>query len=400
MTRQASGRPADQALDVLIVVDSVRDNGGLRVAMEYGRLWNEAGTQAVVAAVQDVHDAPLLRPHPSIDLRFLGRPDGRLRHILPTALGRLVGMARRSDVMLAGAEQGVGLLLTYAAARIARKPFAVLVQAELDRSIDTWVPGPLRRITRFVHARCDAAISVAHSIVPGILANGLPAERVSVVLNGIDVAAVRSRAGLAPHTATAPASSCRRRGDGIPTVIGIGRLSAEKDFSLLVRAHAKVRAGGVDHRVVIIGEGPARTEITGLMDELGVTDSVQLLGHTDNPFPRLAAADLFVLSSRTEGTPLTVLEALAVGAPIVATRCSSGVEDLLGDEQYGDLVPPGSVDALASAMEKNLRDPSSLAARAADGPARALTFDVARSAQATLGILTELATGARAGGSA
>ena len=81
-----------------------------------------------------------------------------------------------------------------------------------------------------------------------------------------------------------------------------------------------------------------------------------------------------MLPSRTEGMPLILLEALAVGAPIIATRCSSGVEQLLEAGRYGELVPPGSVDALASAIRTHLREPADLRARAAEGPTRALDF--------------------------
>src|SRR5206468_1564283 len=129
--------------------------------------------------------------------------------------------------------------------------------------------------------------------------------------------------------------------------------------------------------------------------ELGVQDSVELAGYVENPYPITSTADLFVLSSRTEGMPLTVLEALAVGAPIIATRCATGVELLLDGGKYGELIPPGSVEAMASAIERNLRDPALLRESAAHGPRWALTFDVGRSAGTVLEILSDLSKMAR-----
>ena len=174
MTDRRFDCSVEMVLDIVIIADSLRDNGGHRVAMEYGRQWAAAGSRVTVAAVQDVDEARLFRPDPTVALSFLAWPGGRLRHVLPTALTRLVTLARRADVLVASSEEGPGILLGHLAARLTRTPLAVLVQADLDSSIDIWVPRPLRGVTRFVHTRCDAAICVADSIVPGVLANGLP----------------------------------------------------------------------------------------------------------------------------------------------------------------------------------------------------------------------------------
>jgi glycosyltransferase involved in cell wall biosynthesis len=373
---------------LLLVADSLRDNGGLRVALEYARQWRAMRARLLVGVVQDVDDVALAQPDRTVPYAFMTPRNTRFRYTWPLALLRLVTQARHADVIMAASETGIGLLLGFIAAKIVRRPFAVLVQADLDDSIATWVSRPLQGITRFVHAHADAAVSVADSVVPGILANGLPADRVSVVMNGIDVAHVRELAGLPPANGVAPAAP--RRTDGPPTIVGHGRLSVQKDFTMLVRAHAKVRAAGIDHRLVIIGEGPAKDEISTVVAELGVQDSVWLAGYVDNPYLITSNADLFVLSSRTEGMPLTILEALAVGAPIVATRCATGVERLLDGGKYGELVPPGDVDAMASAIERHLRDPAPLREAAAHGPRWALTFDVARSASTILETLRAL----------
>jgi glycosyltransferase involved in cell wall biosynthesis len=382
----ALGQPPEDR-SVLVVADSLRDNGGVRVSLEYTRQWCRMGAAARIAVVQDVDDPALAEPDQIVPLTFLTPRNSRFRYTWPVALARLVGQARRADVVLAGSETGIGLVLAFLAAKLARRPFAVLVQADLDDSIATWVRRPMQPLTRYVHAHTDVAVSVADSIVPGIVANGLPPERVSVVVNGIDVGRVRELAGLPVD----PAETVERLPLGDPPVIvGQGRLSVQKDFPLLIRAHARVLAAGTAHRLVIIGTGPVRDELVALVTELGVADTVELAGYVDNPYPITAAADLFVLSSMSEGMPLTILEALAVGAPIVATRCGTGVELLLGDDVHGRIVPVGDLDALAAAIEEHLRTPAVLLERARRGPQHAQSFDVTRSARTILDLLLGL----------
>ncbi|QJY47061.1 glycosyltransferase [Pseudonocardia broussonetiae] len=383
---RAHGHPPENN-PVLVVADSLRDNGGVRVALEYARQWRMIDAPVQVAVVQDVEDEAHAPVDPIVPLVFLTARGSRFRWTWPVALARLVRRARRSGVVLAGSETGVGLLLGYVAARLARRPFGVLVQADLDDAIATWVARPIRPLTRFVHSHADLAISVADSIVPGVVANGLPRERVRVVVNGIDVGRVRAQAGLPAE----PDPGTPLRPVGVPpVVVGQGRLSVQKDFPLLVRAHARVLAAGVDHRLVIIGDGPVRGEIEAAVAEEGVGGTVELAGYVDNPYPITSTADLFVLSSNSEGMPLTILEALAVGVPIVATRCGTGVDLLLEDGAYGDLVPVGALDELSAAIERHLRDPSVLGERAHRGPQQAMSFDVSRSARTILDLLTGL----------
>ena len=394
----SSGAPTTAALPhVLFVENSLRENGGLRVSLEHARRFRVAGAPVTVAVVQDVTGSTLASPDPSLRVEMLTRQDTRLRVTALLALTRLVRRARQADVVVSGSEIGNCLLFGFLAARLARRPFAVLVQADLDGAIADWVPRPLRRPTRWVHAHADAAVCVADSVAQGVLANGLPADRVHVVVNGIDVAAVRAHAGLPPlRDDGSPAGDEPGTVEplvgtaGVPVVVANGRLSTAKAFPRLVRAHARVLAAGVPHHLVIMGEGPARDEIEATVAELGVGDSVTLTGFAAQPYSTIAAADLFVLSSDTEGLPLTLMEALAVGAPILSTRCGTGPDLLLDGGRYGELVPAGSLEDLAEAIERHLRDPDPLRRRATAGPARALAFDAGRAASAVLQVLAGL----------
>jgi glycosyltransferase involved in cell wall biosynthesis len=136
-----------------------------------------------------------------------------------------------------------------------------------------------------------------------------------------------------------------------PVLIAAGRLTEQKDFPTLLRAFAMLKA---PVRLVIFGEGPDRTNLEALRDELGLADRVALPGFVDNLPAELAKGDLFVLSSRWEGLPGVLLEALALGVPVVATDCPTGPDEILQGGRWGRLVPVGQPAALASAIQATL----------------------------------------------
>ncbi|MCX8018578.1 MAG: glycosyltransferase, partial [Rhodocyclaceae bacterium] len=141
-----------------------------------------------------------------------------------------------------------------------------------------------------------------------------------------------------------------------PVILGLGELGARKDFATLIRAFARLRARR-RARLLILGRGRQRERLLALAAALGVKDDVALPGFVPDPYAYLAHAALFVLSSRWEGLPFALVEALAVGTPAVATDCPSGPREVLADGRYGALVPVGDDRALAEAMEATLDRP-------------------------------------------
>ncbi len=128
-----------------------------------------------------------------------------------------------------------------------------------------------------------------------------------------------------------------------------GRLEPQKDHATLLRAFALVRKER-PARLVIFGEGQERSRLESLCRELGVDGDVDLPGFADNTCAAMSRAALYVLSSRFEGLPNALIEALACGCPAVATDCPSGPAEILASGRYGLLVPPGNPQALAGAM--------------------------------------------------
>ncbi len=142
----------------------------------------------------------------------------------------------------------------------------------------------------------------------------------------------------------------------MPVILGVGELGARKDFATLVRAFALLRRHR-PCRLMIVGRGKQQQRLLDMARELGVADDVELPGFVENPYSLMAHADLFAFSSRWEGMPLVLIEALALGANVVATDCPSGPAEILQQGRHGVLVPIGDPEAMAEAMGRALDDP-------------------------------------------
>lgn len=171
-------------------------------------------------------------------------------------------------------------------------------------------------------------------------------EQDAVVLyNTVDDEAIREKAKLAP------AVPFRKRR---LTMAAVGRLSAEKQFDLLLRVHKRLLDDGLSHDLWIVGEGDQRGKLEACLSENGLSDSVTLFGFQSNPYPYMNAADLLVCSSRYEGFSTFVAEGLILGKPIVTTECS-GMRELLGNSEYGFIVN-NQEDALYNGLQRILVD--------------------------------------------
>lgn len=140
-----------------------------------------------------------------------------------------------------------------------------------------------------------------------------------------------------------------------PVILAVGRLTDQKAFDVLIRAFSFVRKN-CPVRLLILGEGENRSALQSLIWQLGLEQDVKLMGFVQNPYPYMAHASLFVLSSRWEGLPTVLVEALYLGTPIIATDCPGGSREILKDGQFGRLVPVDAPLVLAEAIERSLND--------------------------------------------
>lgn len=140
-------------------------------------------------------------------------------------------------------------------------------------------------------------------------------------------------------------------------ILGIGRLSDQKDFYSLIKAFDQIRKNN-NIKLIILGDGEERKNLEELIKILNLEDHVDMPGFVDNPYRYMSNANLFVLSSKYEGFPNVLIEAMACGLPVVSTDCLSGPREILDSGKYGTLVPVGDVDALAKAIEEALKKPT------------------------------------------
>ena len=143
---------------------------------------------------------------------------------------------------------------------------------------------------------------------------------------------------------------------GGPLIVAVGRIVSQKDPEMLVRAFAQVHARRSDARLALVGEGDLRPAVERLRDRLGLEDALWLPGFQDNPYAWMARADVVALSSRYEGLPTVLIEALACGARVVATDCPGGSSEILEDGRWGRLVQVGDEQAFADSLLASIEE--------------------------------------------
>jgi glycosyltransferase involved in cell wall biosynthesis len=200
---------------------------------------------------------------------------------------------------------------------------------------------PLCRLRNRWVQRADNIQCISRYTYDKLIAAGYPASRVRMIPNAVDLSRFQAE---------------RRPGSGVVRVAYVGRLRPVKGVGVLVDAWHALGARGAA-RLVIAGDGHMRGELEAQVQRLSLGDSVALAGEVSDVPGLLRETDVYVQPSYMEGLPNSVLEAMAAGLPIVATRVS-GNEDLVTDGDNGLLVPPGDAPALAAAIRRLMDDPA------------------------------------------
>jgi glycosyltransferase involved in cell wall biosynthesis len=271
------------------------------------------------------------------------------------SIGPLAGYLRqqRPDVLIASI--GHANLAALAARAWSRTRTRVVVTEHL--AVDAHPTGlgdrAFRTLARWCYPRARAIVAVSHGVAESFAAaTRLPRDAIQVVYNPV----------LTPEFWRRVEARCDHpwfaEGEP-PVVIGVGRLAPQKDFTTLIRAFARIRRRLVA-RLMVLGEGPERAALEREVAAQGLRlgDDVALPGFVADPYPYMAAAGAFVLSSRREGLPTVLIEALASGTRVIATACESGPDEILAGGRYGTLVPVGDVDAMADAVGRALEHPT------------------------------------------
>jgi glycosyltransferase involved in cell wall biosynthesis len=220
----------------------------------------------------------------------------------------------------------------------------------------------LRPIERWAMSRADLIIAVSEESAAAIAQLVSDPAKVVAIPNPTITARFReSLAARAEHRWFDEAAA-----GGDPVILGVGRLSPQKDFETLVKAVGIVNRS-MPVKLILLGQGKRRTQIEQLVEQLGLSDRVELMGHVEGVGAWLARADLLVSSSLWEGSPGAIIEAFEAGTPVVATACPGGSVELLACSTGGVLVPMRDPDAMAKAIIGVLakgRDPGAIRALA------------------------------------
>lgn len=284
-------------------------------------------------------------------VRQVRLPGGHTQLAVP-ALARYLRQ-RRPPVLLA-AKDRAGRTAVLARA-IARTQTPIVLRLGTNLSAAMAERGAIQRWIRYLpirllYPRIERIVAVSEGVARDTAQIArLPRRSITVIRNPVITPELRAQAAEpCPHPWLQEPQ--------VPVVLGAGRLQRQKDFPTLIRAFARLRAARAC-RLMILGEGRGRAGLEALIRDLGLAGDVALPGHQPNPYPFLARASLFVLSSAWEGSPNVLTEALALGVPVVSTDCPSGPAEILQGGRFGPLVPVGNAEALGSAMAATLDGP-------------------------------------------
>lgn len=238
------------------------------------------------------------------------------------------------------------------ARRLAGVPVRAVINEQNTLSISALdSPNRLMRMApkfvKHVYGWADSVVGVSQGVVDDMVqVLGIPSQRACVIHNPGITPEVRAKA-------QAPLDHPWLQPGQPPVLLGVGRLTKQKDFPMLIDAFATVRAQR-PARLLILGEGPERPLLEAQIKARGLEADVSLPGFVENPYAYMTRAKVFVLSSLWEGLPTVLVEALYCGAGLVATDCPSGPREILKHGQFGCLTPVGDPAALAAAILQTL----------------------------------------------
>jgi len=274
-------------------------------------------------------------------------------------------------------------LLGRLATRVVRVPVTVHTYHGIANEIagSGLKPALLRACERGCASLPDGKVSISQNLAEHIGAAGiLNSNEIRIIHNGID---------LSHFSPTSPAPRPEALFGG--RVVGtVGSLTPEKSTADLLRAVAKLPPEMDDLLVCIVGDGALRAELEAEAQRLGIEERVVFAGAVEDVRPWLAAFDLFVLPSRSEGLPGALMEAMALGCPVIVSAVG-GVPEVIGDA--GVLVEPGEVDGFATQIGRLLADREAAVALAEAGKVQVQEFSLASMAAKTAALYEELLAG-------
>ena len=330
-------------LNIVFVIPSLQPGGAERVLSSMANFWATAGREITILTFAAPNSSPFFDLDASIKCRFLAlsKESSNFVHALGNNVWRLLVLRKtlktmRPDVVISFLTETNVLALI--ATRFARTKVIVAEHTDPYRCPLPRIWGALRRVTY----RWANQIVVLTSEAKSYFDPGLQ-EKISVVPNPI----------MPPP----------RNDSGVPlpkrekSVLALGRLSNEKGYDVLLQAFSIVAPDMQSWTLKVVGDGPERSRLERLAADLGIGNLVDFRGLVQEPRPYYERAGIFVLSSRYEGFPMGLCEAMAFGCPVIATQYNTSVFDLIRPGENGLVVRCDDKQALSDALRLLADDP-------------------------------------------
>jgi len=329
-------------MSLCLVVSSLRKPGGAeKSASLMANFWASKGRQVTVVTLDDDSSPLFYELDPRIRHLPLGLTSESRNLFAAIANNFRRVLAIRRAIRAAGANVVISFMTaTNVLVLLACSNLPVRVVA-CERSVPDLLPLPRswKILSRLTYPRAFRVVvqsqRAAHSLLPRL----------------------RDTLRIVPNPVLVPAREKDLRWEPTLRVIAVGRFTEEKCFMSLINAFARVCAKHPSWTLTIYGDGPLRPELEEVIERFQLEKRVYLPGTVKNPIDQLLAADVFVLSSRFEGFPNALAEAMAVGLPVIATDCPGAVAELVRNEIDGILVRVNDEAAMASALDRLMADP-------------------------------------------
>ncbi|MGI6285994.1 glycosyltransferase [Neomoorella humiferrea] len=326
---------------VALFLPSLRGGGAERVMVNLARGFAEHGLRVdlVLAKAEGPHLSQVPR-----EVRIIDLEAKRVLASLPSLVSYL---KRERPVALLSALDHANVIAIWAR-KIAGVQCRLVVSVHSTISLATDYATIARgrlmpRLIRMFYPWADAVVAVSRGVAEDLAkTTGLSLDRIQVIYNPVINPELLKRAREPlDHPWFMPGQP--------PVVLSVGRLTSAKDYPTLIRAFARVRKKR-PARLLILGEGEERPKLETMVRELGLEQDVALPGFEVNPYKYMKRATVFVLSSMWEGLPTVLIEALALGIPVISTDCKNGPSEILEGGRWGRLVPVGKDLALSEAI--------------------------------------------------
>ncbi|WP_447920918.1 glycosyltransferase [Achromobacter aegrifaciens] len=356
--------------DVLFVAPDLHGGVGRCVAFIVDALPEQGVDSALFLLRSRIREYPVSNPKVTRALPVNESP-AALRLMLPLAFFRLLRQIRRDKPAIVCSHGLLCNMLVIAAKKLLRGKFSTVAFEHSSPAIH-YGASRMRRLKCWLvsqtYRRHDAVVGVSRGVKEDLVSMFPPLRgKVHTIYNGVPLDNVRQQGGRPADDAAEPAPY---------HVVAVGRLEAVKDYATLIDAAALLDDPGI--RFTILGEGSEHAALQKRIDESGSRSPVTLAGHIDNPFPVIARAGAFALTSLRESFGNVLVEALCLGVPVISTDCPHGPAEILDSGRYGLLVPVGDAAALAEAVRRLAYDAEMRERLAMQGPERADAFSLER----------------------